>query len=142
MDVKTCKECRRLFNYLRGPYVCPACAEKLEQKFSEVKEYVREHPGITLQALAEDCDVDIKQIKQWLREERLELIGEGNGYLSCDSCGVSINSGRLCEKCKSVLQGEMQNIVRKNIEEQAAKMKAVRAAQNSGKERFHTGDHI
>ena len=37
MEVRTCKQCKRLFNYLSGPPICPGCKAKIEQKFQEVK---------------------------------------------------------------------------------------------------------
>ena len=32
MEVRNCKGCSRLFQYLSGPILCPACKEKLEDK--------------------------------------------------------------------------------------------------------------
>ena len=37
MEVKNCKECGRLFNYMGGAPLCDGCRKKLEQKFQEVK---------------------------------------------------------------------------------------------------------
>ena len=42
MDVRSCKSCKRLFNYLSGPVICSACVEKLEEKFKEVQEAYRQ----------------------------------------------------------------------------------------------------
>ena len=39
MNVRNCKECGRLFNYIAGPPICPACKEELEKKFQKAKEY-------------------------------------------------------------------------------------------------------
>ena len=33
MEVKNCKECGRLFNYMGGAPLCDGCRKKLEQKF-------------------------------------------------------------------------------------------------------------
>ena len=30
MDVRTCRGCRRIFNYVSGPMLCPACKQALE----------------------------------------------------------------------------------------------------------------
>ena len=32
MEVKNCKECGRLFNYMGGAPLCDGCRKKLEQK--------------------------------------------------------------------------------------------------------------
>ena len=73
MNVRACKGCKRLFNYVMGQSYCPACKEKLEEKFQEVKKYIQENPGVHIQDVAEACNVETSQIRQWLREDRLEL---------------------------------------------------------------------
>lgn len=100
MNVKNCRGCRRLFNYISGPYLCPACREKMEEKFQAVKEYIRENPGIGVQQVAEACDVETTQINQWLREDRLELTEGSPLMLGCESCGQLIRSGKYCDACK------------------------------------------
>ena len=99
MNVRNCRSCRCIFNYVTGPVTCPACREKLEKKFQEVKEYIRENKGVGIPAVAEACEVDAGQIRQWLREERLELSEDSAVFLTCDNCGQPIRSGRFCEKC-------------------------------------------
>lgn len=100
MNVRNCRVCGRIFNYLSGPPVCPACRDAAEAKFQEVKDYIREHPGVGMSEVAEACDVDPGQIRQWLREERLEVTADSAVFLNCESCGAPIRSGKYCEKCK------------------------------------------
>lgn len=100
MNIRNCRECGKIFNYLTGAPICPACKDKLEEKFQVVKEYIRAHPGVGIAQVAEDCDVDSAHIRQWLREERLEVTEDSPMYLSCDGCGAPIRSGKFCEKCK------------------------------------------
>ena len=99
MNVRNCRGCGRIFNYLAGPHLCPVCREKLEEKFQEVKEYIKQNKGVGIPEVAESCDVDINQIRQWLREGRLELSAEAAGHLTCEACGKAIRSGRFCVKC-------------------------------------------
>ena len=63
MDVRNCRQCGRLFNYLGGPPICQACREAVEEKFQQVKEYVRNNPGSNIQMVAEDNDVTVQQMK-------------------------------------------------------------------------------
>ena len=114
MDVRTCRQCKRIFNYLSGPSICPACKQALEEKFQEVKKYIQDHPGVNIPVVAEECDVDAKQIKQWLREERLELSDSSASFLTCDSCGATIRSGKFCEKCKSSMANSLQSVITPN----------------------------
>lgn len=112
MNVKNCRGCGRLFNYIRGPFLCPACRESLEEKFQRVKEYIREHPGVGIQQVSEECDVETSYINQWLREERLELTEGSPLMLTCMSCGELIRSGKYCEKCKNNIANGFRDAMR------------------------------
>lgn len=109
-----------------GPHLCLACREALEADFQRVKEYVREHRGATISQVSEACDVDISQIHQWLREERLEL-AEGSGIvLQCESCGAAIMSGRYCDQCRRNLTMGLKEVVRSGKKEEPAPAKFTR----------------
>ena len=107
MDVRNCRQCGRLFNYLGGPPICQACREAVEEKFQQVKEYVRNNPGSNIQMVAEDNDVTVQQIRQWIREERLEFSADSQVGIECEGCGASIRTGRFCEACKSRMRGDL-----------------------------------
>ena len=114
MEVKSCKECRRLFNYMGGQMLCPACAKKLEEKFQEVKLYLNEHPNSSISTVSEELDVSVKQIKQWIREERLTLSDPTEAGIVCEQCGTPICSGRFCDKCKAQMQNEFSSVLSKS----------------------------
>lgn len=113
MDVRNCRKCGRLFNYAMGPIICQSCKEASEEKFQEVKKYVYEHPGCGIQEVADECDVETKQIKQWLREERLQFSEDSAVLLNCETCGAPIRSGRFCEKCKASMVQNLGNTYKK-----------------------------
>ncbi len=101
MDVRSCRACGKLFNYMdNGVKICPSCAEVRERKFQEVKEYIREHKTATLQQISEDMDVSIKQLQQWVREERLKFADDSPIAMECENCGAPIKTGRFCPACK------------------------------------------
>jgi flagellar operon protein (TIGR03826 family) len=112
MDVRTCRNCKRIFNYVGGPKICPACREKLEEKFQEVKGYIQDHKGVSMQEVADECDVDVNQIRQWLREERLELTEGSSSFLNCESCNAPIRSGRFCDKCRNAMANDLQSLTK------------------------------
>ena len=112
MDVINCKGCGRLFNALTRTRLCPTCQSKLEGKFQEVKEYINQNPGSTIDIVSEACDVPAKQIKQWIREERLEFTEDSMIGLACEICGASIRTGRYCDKCKAQTLNGLNNVVR------------------------------
>lgn len=123
MEVKNCKDCGRLFNYLGGLRLCPACKQKLEDKFQEVKKYIYEHKEASIAQVAEDNDVSVQQIKQWVREERLSFTDESLVGIECESCGEPIRTGRFCEKCKKQLANNLGAVYHKEKPEPVKKQK-------------------
>ncbi len=107
MDVKNCRRCRRLFNYIGGQPICPQCREELEKKFQEVKKYIFDNRGATLRDVVDNCDIEEGQIRQWVREERLEFSSGVDIGVQCEKCGASIVSGRFCEKCKASMINDL-----------------------------------
>ena len=91
MNVMNCRSCGRLFNVLCNEKICPECRKKLEDKFQEVKKYLEENPH------------SVKQIRQWVREERLILSDASEAGITCENCGRMIRSGRYCDECKNKL---------------------------------------
>ncbi|MCR5667035.1 MAG: flagellar protein [Eubacterium sp.] len=107
MEVKNCKECGRLFNWMNGPKICPSCVRKTEDKFQEVKEYIRNNKNASLEQISEDNEVSVKQIKQWVREERLVFAEDSPVGIDCEICGKMIRSGKYCNECKDKVQNNL-----------------------------------
>lgn len=103
MEVRNCRGCGKLYNYIGGTYrnLCPNCIEKIEEKYLEVKEYIQDHHNATMTEVAEECDVSTRQIEQWIRDERLVIADDSPIGITCERCGASIKSGRFCERCKN-----------------------------------------
>lgn len=112
MNVRNCRKCGRVFNYIIGQTLCLSCRDALESKYKEVKEYVQKNRGCGINEVAEECDVDPSQIRQWIREERLEFTEDSMIGLACEICGSSIRTGRYCEKCKAQTLNGLNNVVR------------------------------
>lgn len=123
MNVRNCKKCGKLFNYMAGLPICPACKEMAEKKFQEVKKYIRENPRADIQEVAENCEVEVSQIQQWIREERLEFTDDSPIKLPCEGCGAMINSGKYCDRCKNTMAKNLSNAIErpKTIQEPVKK---------------------
>lgn len=115
MDVRNCKECGRLINYLGGPRLCAACKEKLEEKFACVKKYIEDNRTAQMQQISEDNDVSIQQIKQWVREERLSFTDDSVVGIECENCGCIIKTGRFCEECKRTMVNDLEKVYKPKI---------------------------
>jgi len=113
MNVKNCRKCKRLFNYVMGPVLCAACRQEEEDKFQEVKKYVTENVKTGIHEVAEACDVSVKQIQQWVREERLVFSDDSPMGIGCERCGKMIKSGRYCAACKAELTNTLNDAIGK-----------------------------
>ena len=113
MEVRTCRMCGKLYNYIgRVTPFCPICMKELEQKFEVVKQYIKDNPGVNIQNVSENTDVSIKIIKQWVREERLSFTAGSAVGIECESCGANILTGRFCDKCKQQLSNTLSEALK------------------------------
>ncbi|MCL2002595.1 MAG: flagellar protein [Oscillospiraceae bacterium] len=107
MDARQCRRCRKLFQFTGNP-ICPNCVREMDQKFSEVRDYIYANPAASMDAVCEATDVEPGDIKRWLAEGRL-LLNKGAAIgLSCEKCGKTILSGTQCEECLAKLRSTLQ----------------------------------
>ena len=107
MEVKNCKMCKHLFNSIGGLTICPICSNILEDKFKQIKEYIRDNKGVTVNLISEKFDIPTQQIKKWIKEERLVFSEDSIGGIECEACGTYIKTGRFCNSCKTGLLQEL-----------------------------------
>ncbi len=113
MNVRNCKKCGKLFNHIMGAPICPACRERLEEKFQEVKKYIRENRTAGIKDVSEACEIEPGQIQQWIREERLEFTADSPVKIPCENCGEMIRSGKYCDKCKREMTNNLSSVMEK-----------------------------
>ena len=101
MEILACSHCGKLFNYIRGDRLGPACQKAMNDHFVEVKKYVREHPNVDITTLSQEMKVSVRQIHRWIREERLVFSDDSPIGLPCECCGVTIKTGRYCDACRN-----------------------------------------
>lgn len=110
MNVRNCKKCGRIFNYAAGQVVCAECKKDLEIKFKDTRLFIRRNPQASIQMVSEECEVEVKQIKQWIREERLSFSKDSDVGIECEKCGVNIKTGRFCDACKADTLNDLNSV--------------------------------
>lgn len=133
MNVSNCRGCGRLFNALGNEKVCPACRQALDDKFQEVKQYLDDNPGSSIDTLSKECDVSVKQLKQWVREERLTFSENSLEGIECENCGTLIKTGRFCDSCKGKMATDLMSAYSKP---KAAPEPVKKASHDGDKMRF------
>lgn len=122
MEVRTCRKCGRLFNYIgSGEEVCAFCKANEDEVFKKVKDYLYEHKGVGFYELKEATEVDAEMLRKWLKEGRIEFAKGVESGLVCERCGEPIPSGRYCEKCKAEMAGDLKSVYPEKAKELAEK---------------------
>ena len=112
MDVRNCKQCGKVFNFIGGVPLCPECVKKAEDKFDDVKQYIYDHPKCGMQEVSTEMEVSVAQIRKWLKEERLSFSEDSEIALNCEKCGKKILTGRFCKECKNTMTNEFSSLYR------------------------------
>lgn len=109
MDVRNCRRCGSIFNYVSGVPVCPACREEEERKFQIVKKYIQDNVQAEIPEIIANCDVSHNQIMNWIRHERLVFADSSPIGIDCEGCGTMIKTGTLCDRCKHEFSYRLNN---------------------------------
>ncbi len=107
-----CRRCSKSFNSAKlGVKYCPTCAMIEEEKYQQVRELVKANPGISMGLVSEITGLSSGKIISYVKDEKLEYVGESLAYLLCDDCGTKIKTGRYCAKCKTKHQQQTPQAV-------------------------------
>ena len=125
MEPTNCPRCGKVFMKIKDS-ICAECVKEVDQKFEEVRAYVKEHPHRTIKEVSEACDVSVKSILRYIRDGKLEASAGIQSEITCSKCGIPIPSGRMCKKCAS------------EVGHQIAAMKPETEAQRGDNRRMYT----
>ena len=119
MDVRNCRKCGKVFNYISGVPICQACRELEEVKFQEVKKFVQDSKEAGINEIVATCGVSHAQVNNWIRQERLVFAEDSPIGINCEGCGTMIKTGRFCEKCKIDLARGINNMIKPKVADPA-----------------------
>ena len=84
-----------------GEYECKDCHYKMYDDYGKVREYLDAHRGANQAEVSQATGVSINKIRQFLRDERIEIAPNSLIFIHCESCHKQITSGRFCPKCEA-----------------------------------------
>lgn len=109
-DLRNCPVCGKVFVKI-SRNLCPECIEKEETEYEQVRKYLKDNPGASVEEISELTGVDEKKILRWIREGRIDATHDmGDTGLTCKRCGAEISIGNLCSKCIQLLSGQMKSV--------------------------------
>ena len=78
MNVRNCRKCGAIFNYVMGPIICPACRDAMEAKFKEVETAYKVDRATLLKQLQQSPDAITSISQQALNEKVAKFLVENN----------------------------------------------------------------
>lgn len=117
---RACEKCGGVMIFKGiGEYQCESCGEIAYDDYGKVRRYIEEHRGANLSEIQAGTGVNHKTIRQMVRESRFEVAEGSKTFISCESCGQTIRSGRLCPSCEAKyhrgLEEEQRQLKKKNM---------------------------
>ena len=91
----------------------------------QVKDYVRDHPGITIRQLIDETGVPDKLIWRMVRQGEFENASGLEVQYPCGRCGKMIKKGAYCEECAVKLKMEAKKFA------DSMKMRARKSEKNT-----------
>lgn len=127
-NIRTCKFCRRLFQGQGVSELCPRCADELDRKYLQIRNYLDRYPEGTSSEIAEGAEVDEKSVLFLVRDGRLQLSSGGDTGVQCLGCGRPVTTGRYCSACRARIAQQVEEA------RQKAEPRSVRPAKTAGDE--------
>lgn len=103
--LKNCAECNRVFSHPSRD-LCQECYEKAQESFELVRDYLKQNPGASVVEVANETEVDLDLIYEYIEEGRLDVVPR-DARLQCSICGDPIVVGRVCANCRNELRSTM-----------------------------------
>ncbi len=89
--------------------------------YEVVSKYLRENRGAGIQQVSDETEVPVRQIVKFIREGRISIMNMPNMSIPCESCGISIREGHLCDDCRKKLSRDVRHLSEDEKREQALK---------------------
>jgi flagellar operon protein (TIGR03826 family) len=134
-----CSRCDALFvQAVRD--ICPKCHQLVEQEYEKCAKFlrIRENRGANIHQVSEATGVSVKQITKFIKEGRISVVGNPNLGYPCESCGITIRMGNLCDSCMSEIKHEMDQQL--EVEHRLDEAQRTQQAQAAGYRRKQNHD--
>jgi len=80
--------------------ICSTCAEEKEKEYLRVREFVKDHPKVSIEVVAEATGVTEAHVRQFLREGLIEAADLDGSPITCQRCSKPISRGVYCPICQ------------------------------------------
>lgn len=85
---------------VNGVYFCKKCGKENYDDFATIRKYIDDNGPASSTVISKALGIPKHFIKDFFREERLEITADSPYKARCEGCGAAITTGFLCEDCK------------------------------------------
>ncbi len=107
-QIINCKRCGSVFRQSNSPF-CPGCSSENKDDVHRVYHYVLENPGLSLEDIAKQCNLELSALEKFFYAGNLGMAG-ASIRTRCHKCGVEVISvhrkGRFCLNCGDQVEEE------------------------------------
>ncbi len=102
----TCEKCGKANPEYKGvgEYKCSECGFVMYDDFGRVRNYLEVHRGATQSEVSRATGVSMETIRQFLKDDRIEISAGSGVLMACEICKAPIRSGRYCPACAKVVE--------------------------------------
>ena len=99
---RVCEKCGKANPEYKGvgEYKCSECGFTMYDDFGVVRNYLEAHAGATQAQVSRETGVAMETIRQFLKEDRLEIAAGSAVMMTCEICNKPIRSGKYCPECE------------------------------------------
>ena len=108
LNVRNCLYCKKIFMPVLDEKICPDCRSKELEMEEQVRSYVRDHPGITVNKLIEGTGAPSRLVWRMIQQGQFENSGLRDAKYPCGNCGKLITKGVYCYECAGKLRLDAQ----------------------------------
>lgn len=120
LKVSNCPKCGNVFQKnLRN--LCQRCVVESEQRYGNIKEYLRRNRKATTDEVSDITGIDRKEIVTFIKEGKLILSDYPALTYPCESCGCGIRQHKLCTDCSTRLSRDIRSMFEKENKQEQSK---------------------
>ena len=108
LGIRNCIRCKKIFRPVSEEKMCSDCRAKELELEEHVKNYVRDHPGITVEELIEGSGAPSALVWRMIQQGLFENANLRGAKYPCGNCGKLITKGVYCYECASKLRLDAQ----------------------------------
>ncbi len=124
-ELANCAKCGKVYVKTGIRELCYDCFREEEEAFEKVRRFInkRENRTASMKEISEGTGVPEELVLKFIKQGRLNIARLPNVGYPCESCGRTIRTGKICERCARRISKELEILKEKEREKQEKERK-------------------